>query len=129
MAEHLGIADPENIEATDALIHLLINSEDESTCRDVMWSLEKTSVGNDKAIAAVANLLQNPEDYKTWQKALETLKKIAINTRNANAINMLTMLLDYNLHEDILYTVADILLLIDPGNSGATEVLSLLANF
>ncbi|MEH2275927.1 MAG: NACHT domain-containing protein [Nostoc sp.] len=124
VAEKLGIADPGNTEATDALIHLLINSEDESTCRNIMWSLKKISVGNDKAIAAVANLLQKFEDSKTWQQALKTLEKIAINTRNVNAINVLTMLLDDSQHEDILYTVADILLLIDPGNSRATEVLS-----
>ncbi|MEH2043309.1 NACHT C-terminal alpha/beta 1 domain-containing protein [Nostoc sp.] len=124
MAENLGIADPGNTEATDALIHLLINSEDESTCKNVMWSLKKISVGNDKAIATVANLLQNSEDYKTWQQALETLEKIAINTHNMNAINVLTMLLGYSQYEDISYTAADILLLIDPGNSRATEVLS-----
>ncbi|MEH1905970.1 MAG: HEAT repeat domain-containing protein [Nostoc sp.] len=124
MAENLGIADPGNTEATDVLINLLINSEDESTCRDMMWSLEKISVGNDKAIAVVANLLQNSEDDKTCQQALETLEKIAINTRNVNAINVLAMLLDYSQDENILYTAADILLVIDPGNSRAIEVLS-----
>ncbi|MEH2253426.1 HEAT repeat domain-containing protein [Nostoc sp.] len=124
VAENLGIADPGNIEATDVLINLLINSEDESTRIDVMLSFKKISVGNDKAIAAVANLLQKFEDYKTWQQALETLEKIAINSRNINAINVLTMLLDYSQNENMFYTAADILLLIDPGNYRATEVLS-----
>ncbi|TAE59896.1 MAG: NACHT domain-containing protein [Nostocales cyanobacterium] len=124
IAENLGIADPGNKEAIDTLLNLVNNSENATDCITVMWSLEKIGVGNDKAIESVANLLLNFQDIKIWERAFSTLEKIAVNTRNKIAVNVLTKLLDNYKDESIMYTVADLLLIIDPGNERATEVLS-----
>ncbi|MBD2146351.1 hypothetical protein [Sphaerospermopsis sp. FACHB-1194] len=124
IAENLGIADPGNKEAIDTLLNLLNNSENTTDCITVMWSLEKIAVGNDKAIESVANLLPNFQDIQIWKRAFSTLEKIAVNTHNKIAVNVLTTLLDNYKDESIMYTVADLLSIIDPDNAIATEVLS-----
>ncbi|MFB2880232.1 hypothetical protein [Floridanema aerugineum] len=52
------------------------------------------------------------------------LERMARDTRNVKAINALTEVLDNSEAQEALYTVADILLAIDPGNQTAINVLS-----
>ncbi|MEA5527461.1 NACHT C-terminal alpha/beta 1 domain-containing protein [Nodularia spumigena] len=124
IAEHLLLADPGNPEAIDTLVNLLNNSEDEIKSRNLMRKFKEVAIGNDKVIEFIVNLLPTFDDIDTWELALRTLEKIAANTHNINAINALTMLLDTYTGESMLYTIAALLLIIDPGNERATEVLS-----
>lgn len=124
IAKNLVLADPGNPEAIDTLINLLNNSEDEMKSRNLMRKFKEVAIGNDKVIECIVNLLPKFNDIDTWELALKTLEKIAVNTHNITAINALTMVLDTYTGESMLYTIADLLLIIDPGNARATEVLS-----
>ncbi|MDD1430417.1 hypothetical protein MEO93_05085 [Dolichospermum sp. ST_sed3] len=124
IAEHLLLADPGNPEAIDTLVNLLNNSEDEMKFRNLMRKFKEVAIGNDQVIECIVNLLPNFNDIDTYECAFSTLEKIAVNTHNTTAINTLTMFLDTYNGESMLYTVADLLLIIDPGNARATEVLS-----
>lgn len=124
LAENLAIADPSNPQAIDVLINLFVNNQDESTRTSIMLSLKKIGIRNDKAIAVVVEIIQNSQDAQTSELAFDTLEKIATGTRDVSAINALIKLLDSSEDEDVLYTVADVLLAIAPGNFRATEVLN-----
>jgi HEAT repeat protein len=124
IAQSLVIADPGNPEAIDILVNFLNNSEDEIKSRSLMRRFKKVGIGNDKVIECIVKLLTHFDDFDTWKCAFRTLEEIAVNTHNITAINALTMLLDTYTSESMMYTVADLLLIIDPGNVRVTEVLS-----
>ncbi|MBW4499053.1 MAG: HEAT repeat domain-containing protein [Scytonema hyalinum WJT4-NPBG1] len=120
-ADSLEKIDPGNETAINALLNLIVTSQDESAPRLAAHTLGKIAVGNETAITALLILIATSESELTRSLAADSLGKIAVG--NETTIAALVNLIATSQDKGTRWLAAESLGKIDPGNETAIAAL------